>query len=327
MKTSIRLIPILFGIFMSFDLQAQLNETNLSFFSKVSQAGAGEYMKSYKKIKLYYIRAKPSLTQQSKTIGNYKTLEQALKQSKIKVEEMSSGGSVNTLHFTNLSRDTIIISMGDIVKGGKQDRVVEKDTLICPKQALDLPVYCVEHGRWTNTSGQISTSGNAVFNTYHSNINNAVRKSIVKEKSQTKVWSEVERINDNNGTATTTGTYTAVTNSKKYNDEVKDYQTAFKKEIDKDSTIVGVLAVTGDRIIGCDIYLTRQLFRANADNILNSYIAEALSDGEEVTISDDKVVKYLKDLLSSEEKQDKILNNNGRTLKVNGKKVKITAFD
>jgi hypothetical protein len=309
-------------LMVAVNASAQLQKDNLSVpFSESSAALKSGYSSEHKKIKLYYIKAKPSLYREFSGMGKYTTLETALSQSKIKVEEVSSGGSVNTLIFKNTSKDSILIGMGDIVKGGKQDRVVEKDTLICPGQTISMSVYCVEHGRWT-----ASATGNS-FNAYHSNINNAVRKSIVKEKSQGKVWENVAASNSFNGTSTKTGTYTAVTQSAKYNEELKEYKDAFTKAIEADSSIVGVLAVTGDRIIGCDIYATPQLFRSNAPNMLNSYISEAVYNGKPVSISEAVVAKYLDDLLANEAKQDQLLENNGRSLKVNGKKIKITAFD
>ncbi len=316
-------------VMIAFNANAQFNTTNLSMpFSDAYKTARDGYVSSYKKIKLYYIKAKPSLIDEFKGIGKYTTLEKAFEQKKISVREMPSGGSVNELMFKNVSKDTIIIGMGDIVKGGKQDRVIEKDALIYPGQSLPMTVYCVEHGRWTAASGNNdSYTAGASFSTYHSNINNAVRKSIVQERSQSAVWDKVGLINSANGTETSTGTYTAVTQSANYNAEVKAYKDQFTKAIAADPTIVGLLAVTGDRIIGCDIYATPELFKSNAPNLLNSYISEAVYNGKNVTITDAEVSKFLNNLLASDAKQDKMLENNGRSLKVNGKKIKLTAFD
>jgi len=341
MKRIKNLLVILLAM-IAFNASAQLNAVNLSMpFGDISKAEAASpapakardgYVASYKKIKLYYIKAKPSLISMFKGSGNYTTLEKAIKENKINVTEISAGGSVNQLMFKNTSKDTIIVGMGDIVKGGKQDRVIEKDVLIAPGQSQPISVYCVESGRWTprtNSGNRDTYTAGASFQTYHSSIDNTVRKSIVQEKSQSKVWEKVGNLNSLNSTTTSTGTYTAMTDNKKYNDEVKAYKDEFTKAIAADPTIVGLLAVTGNRIIGCDIYATPELFKANAPNILNSYISEAVLNGSAVTISESEVSKFLNNLLNNEneEKQDKVLENNGRSLKVNGKKIKITAFD
>jgi hypothetical protein len=60
---------------------------------------------------------------------HYLTLEQALNQKNVVVHETSQ---VNELAVENNSADAVFIQAGDIVKGGKQDRMITNDFILPP---------------------------------------------------------------------------------------------------------------------------------------------------------------------------------------------------
>ncbi|MBL0019345.1 MAG: hypothetical protein IPP17_23665 [Bacteroidetes bacterium] len=95
---------------------------------------------------------------------------------------------VNKLFIQNTGNDSIFIMAGEVVKGGKQDRVIAMDMVIPPhSEPIDLSVFCVEHGRWTY-DGSAASDG---F-TGHANVaNTSVRKAAVVSKNQSEVWSKV----------------------------------------------------------------------------------------------------------------------------------------
>ena len=63
------------------------------------------------------------------------------------------GAQVNQLVLVNNSDRPLILLAGEIVTGGKQDRVVGKDRIVPPKSdPIDLSVFCVEPGRWVKTA-------------------------------------------------------------------------------------------------------------------------------------------------------------------------------
>ena len=62
---------------------------------------------------------------------------------------------VNRLVLVNNSKRPLILLAGEIVTGGKQDRVIGKDRLVpAESDPIDLGVFCVEPGRWTATSAK-----------------------------------------------------------------------------------------------------------------------------------------------------------------------------
>ena len=69
---------------------------------------------------------------------------------------------VNQLVLVNNSKRPLLLLAGEIVTGGKQDRVIGKDRIVpAESDPVDLSVFCVEPGRWVAANGkdEFSTAG------------------------------------------------------------------------------------------------------------------------------------------------------------------------
>src|SRR5260221_8473221 len=98
--------------------------------------------------------------------------------------QYDSGASVNQLVLINRSRRPLLLLAGELVSGGKQDRIIGKDRIV-PIGAPPLPldVFCVEHGRWTG--------GNSQFVSSKTIVHPSVREKAAVDQEQTEVWSDV----------------------------------------------------------------------------------------------------------------------------------------
>lgn len=75
------------------------------------------------------------------------TLQEALTKGRVKVEET---GSVNALTVENVGNDEVFVQAGDIVKGGRQDRVLSVDLLLPPRSGrVSIAAFCIEQARWS----------------------------------------------------------------------------------------------------------------------------------------------------------------------------------
>ena len=74
------------------------------------------------------------------------TLGEAMRQGIVQVVET---GSVRRLKVRNLGDREVFIQAGDIVKGGKQDRVLLTSLIVPPNSGyIPIGAFCVEAGRW-----------------------------------------------------------------------------------------------------------------------------------------------------------------------------------
>jgi hypothetical protein len=92
---------------------------------------------------------------------------------------------VNRLVLVNNSKHPLILLAGEVVTGGKQDRVVAKDRIVpAESDPVDLGVFCVEHGRWVESSTKFDTNASVMLQP-------SVRKKAMVDKDQQKVWAGV----------------------------------------------------------------------------------------------------------------------------------------
>ena len=290
---------------------------------------------TYENLRLYPVFANDNFKSEFKSVGKYFTLKDAIAKNKIKITEKTNGGSVNDLTVENISSDTIIIICGDIVKGGKQDRIIENDKLLKPKSGKqNLKVFCIESGRWTSgTNSRVSSRGDyteaapAEFKGYYNKGSMSLRKVIEKEKDQSKVWAKVDEINTANKTTTSTKTYTALNNSADFKNRLEKYLRFFKNKFEGEQNVIGVVVVTGNKVLGCDMFATHELFSQQFESLLHSYATEAIVSGKVVTASSAIVKMYMDKLLNNELIQQETLKEKGNTFVEKGKKLRISSFD
>ena len=99
------------------------------------------------------------------------------------------GAEVNRLVLLNNSDRPLLLLAGEIVTGGKQDRIIGKDRIVpAHSDPVDLSVFCVEPGRWTGSTDEFKSMGAQMAQP-------AVRGRAMADKDQQKVWDSVRANN------------------------------------------------------------------------------------------------------------------------------------
>ena len=106
------------------------------------------------------------------------TLQEAMARGTVHVVET---GSVNELKIENAGGEDVFVQSGDIVKGGRQDRVLTVSFML-PRKSGEVPVaaYCVEHGRWSARGTEDAAKFASSYNSLPSREAKLAMKSLVE---------------------------------------------------------------------------------------------------------------------------------------------------
>jgi hypothetical protein len=209
------------------------------------------------------------------------SLQEALEREVAVVHETSD---VNMLSVENLSPEyELFIQSGDIVKGGKQDRMAATDMLLPPKSGvIPLPAHCVERGRWTNRGGENAerfvrcdnfAAGRDVKYANASGQQGAVWQSVSENQGK---LNKALKANVNCPTSPTS--FQLTLEAPVVQAKVAEYEAALKAAGADREGVVGVVFVVNGQVTGAEVYASNALFRKAWPKLLNSAAVEAVAE-------------------------------------------------
>lgn len=204
----------------------------------------------------------------------YLTLDEALAQQVARITEVSPGGSVPDLKFTNDADLPVLLLDGEELVGAKQNRVLNLTVLVPAKTALLIPVSCVEAGRWSATSAEFDAAPRAHYAAGRAlktvQVSERLHKSGTRHADQGAIWADIEEKAARLASPSPTQAMAAM--YEQHGDSLEDYVAAFQAAPGQ----VGALFTIRGRIVGFDRFdhpatLTKLLFK-----LVRSYALDAL---------------------------------------------------
>ena len=235
---------------------------------------------TYQNLAIYLIRGKDVLPGKK-----FLPLQEALEQKKAIVHET---GSVNELAVENVAHDSeVFIQAGDIVKGGRQDRVLAYD-LIVPAQSGKVPLasFCVEAGRWQgrgqeNTRQFSGSSGQLP--------GKALRLAVSSARQQGQVWQKVKeqqaklgkRLNRNVADPRSPSSLQLTLEDKELNAKVNAYVAKLARCVGGTRDVIGFAVTINGKLEGAEVYGSSALFLKMWPKLLRAAAVDAFTEQQQ----------------------------------------------
>jgi hypothetical protein len=130
---------------------------------------------------------------------SYLTFDEAMNKGVLIVSEKGDG-EVNMVRVRNKSSQPVFIMDGEEIVGARQNRVLNSSVMIpATDKVVEVPVSCVEHGRWVGDSMQFQSGGTQLFaaarqaNVQAVTRNYAASPSAGPQSDQSMIWERVGR--------------------------------------------------------------------------------------------------------------------------------------
>ncbi len=173
---------------------------------------------------------------------------------------------INEITFENRGNSPVLLLDGEEVIGALQNRIIARSHLVAAQSSENIPVVCVEEGRWDDIGG--FETGYCSYPQLRSILAQSRYK---KSDTQKIIWNEINRKLTVTRTRSTTSSMHDIYENLQA--EVSRYVEDFES---LNHFTIGFIGSAGNRILGCDLFQNSKIYQKFEDKLIRSYALDAI---------------------------------------------------
>jgi hypothetical protein len=193
------------------------------------------------------------------------TLEEGRSRGDLAITERDRA-AVPELIVENRGKAYVLLLAGEVLLGGKQNRVLSEDILLPPLSGpRNIGVYCVEQGRWAGGRKDFEAKGSFAAP--------GLRSRVMEKADQGKVWAEVDKYARAAQAPSPTRSFQEIYEK----DEVKRHLDDVERGIIHRATpgALGAAVFVEETLAGLDLFDDPGLFAREWPKLLRAYALDA----------------------------------------------------
>jgi hypothetical protein len=208
----------------------------------------------------------------------YDLLSDALAAGTVRVGEVGQG-TVPTLLVENLGERTVLVLDGEQLIGAKQNRTTNRSMLLGAKQDTEIPVSCMEQGRWRFHDRRFRSSPDHSPSKVRRRAREVEMEAVRARRApapealagaQGAVWGEIGELSAKLGVRSDTGALDEAYEARRLDLD------AWANDFPTVEGQVGLLALTPQGALGLDVIGSQVLYARVHHRLLNGYLMDGL---------------------------------------------------
>jgi hypothetical protein len=168
---------------------------------------------------------------------------------------------------------------GEELVGAKQNRILNLSLLVPARTSLEIPVSCVEQGRWSQHSREFASAERAFFSKGRARkaerVSENMRESGDRDSNQEEVWDDISY--KMSSMEVNSSTHAIADAYEHFSGSVDEYVAAFKTS----ATQVGACFAINGRIRGIELFDVSNTCRKLMPKLIRSYALDAIEERQE----------------------------------------------